>query len=160
MVSTFMKYMILIIIFATDPPTIELSTTEIDAVEGQNITLTCTATNDVDSPYDAQVSWLGPTGQVITNNNRNFYISNIKLENVVTSALKMKPINHKQTGINKCIATNHPSSSTEMNFTITVECKYIAISKYHYVYMYSYNNIYCTYLCYLSRCTNYSYNSI
>ena len=107
----------------TDPPTIELSTTEIDAVEGQNITLTCTATNDVDSPYDAQVSWRGPTGQVITNNNRDFYISNIKIGNVVTSALKMKPINHKQTGVNKCIATNHPSSSTEMNFIVTVECK-------------------------------------
>ena len=92
-------------------------------MEGQNITVTCTATNDIDSPYDAKVSWLGPTGQAITNNNRNFYISNIKLENVVTSALKMKPINHKQTGVNKCIATNHPDSSNEMSFTITVECK-------------------------------------
>ena len=91
-------------------------------MEGQNITLTCTATNDDDSPYDAQISWIDPTGKVISSNNREFYISNIKLGNVVTSALKMRPINHKQTGVNKCRATNHPSSSTEMNFTVTVEC--------------------------------------
>ena len=106
-----------------DPPTIELSSTTVDAVEGQNVTLTCTATNDADSPYDAQVSWIGPTGQVVSNNNRDIYISNIRIGGVVTSALKMMPINHKQTGVNKCRATNHPSSSNEMNFTVTVECK-------------------------------------
>jgi len=106
----------------TDPPTIKLSTTKIDAVEGQNITLTCTATNDVDSPYEIKVTWLGPTGQTIENNDRNFYISNIKIGSVVTSALKMIPINHKQTGINKCRATNHPDSSSEINFNVMVEC--------------------------------------
>ena len=108
--------------YYVDPPSIELSSTKVDAVEGQNITLTCTATNDDDSPYDAQISWIDPTGRVISSNNREFYISNIKLGNVITSALKMRPINHKQTGVNKCRATNHPSSSTEMNFTVTVEC--------------------------------------
>ena len=106
----------------TDPPTIKLSSTKIYAVEGQNITLTCTATNDVDSPYGVQVSWFGPTGQVVENNNRNIYISNIKIGNVVTSALKMNPVNRSQTGINKCRATNHPNSGTEMNFTVSVEC--------------------------------------
>ena len=111
-------------VLLTDPPKVELSSTKVDAVEGQNVTLTCTATNDDDSPYGAQVSWVGPNGQAIVNNNKDFYISNIKIENVVTSALKMRPINHKQTGVNKCRATNHPSSSTEMEFTITVECMY------------------------------------
>lgn len=101
-------------------------------MEGQNITLTCTTTNDADSPYDAQVSWFGPTGKVIESNNKDFYISNIRIGDVVTSALKMKPINHKQTGINKCRATNHPSSSTEMNFTVTVECK--PLSKLYTIY--------------------------
>ena len=62
-------------------------------------------------------------GQVIQSNDRDFYISNIRIGNVVTSALKMKPISHKQTGVNKCRATNHPSSSTEMDFTVKVECK-------------------------------------
>ena len=114
---------VLNIFLQTDPPTIELSTPKIDAVEGQNITLTCTATNDVDSPFIAQITWLGPMGQVIQSNDRDFYISNIRIGNVVTSALKMKPINHKQTGVNKCRATNHPSSSTEMDFTVKVECK-------------------------------------
>ena len=111
-----------VLFLPTDPPTIELSTTKIDAVEGQNIALTCTATNDVDSPFDVQVTWIGPMGQVIQSNNKDIYISNIKIGDVVTSALKLRPINHKQTGVNKCRATNHPSSSTEMDFTVKVQC--------------------------------------
>ena len=109
------------------PPTIELSSTKVDGVEGHNTTLTCTATNDVDSPYDTHIDWFGPTGQVIENNQDDIYISVIKIDNVMTSALKFHPINHTQAGINRCKASNHPNSTNEMNVSIAVECTYIAI---------------------------------
>ena len=96
------------------PPTIELSSTKVDGVEGHDMTLTCTATNDVDSPHDTHITWFGPTGQVIENNHDDVYISVIKIDNVMTSALKFQPINHTQAGINKCKASNHPNSSNEM----------------------------------------------
>ena len=104
------------------PPTIELSSTKIDGVEGRNITLTCTATNDINSPYDMHITWFGPSGQVIESNNEDIYISTIKIDHVMTSALKFKPIYHKQAGINKCKAYNHPNSTSEMNVSIAVEC--------------------------------------
>ena len=106
----------------TGPPTIELSSTKVDGVEGYDITLTCTATNDVDSPYDTHINWIGPTGQTIESNHDDIYISIITINTVMTSALKFKPINHTQAGINKCRASNHPDSSNEMNVTIAVEC--------------------------------------
>ena len=90
------------------------------------MTVTCTATNDVDSPYDTHITWIGPTGQVIESND-GILISNIKIDNVMTSALKFEPINHTQAGISKCKATNHPNSSNEMNIAITVECKLLCI---------------------------------
>ena len=106
------------------PPMIELSSTKVDGVEGHDMTLTCTATNDIDSPYDTHIDWLGPTGQVIENNQDDIYISVIKIDNVMTSALKFHPINHTQAGINKCKVSNHPNSTNEMNVSIAVECKY------------------------------------
>ena len=104
------------------PPTIELSSIIIDGVEGHDMTVTCTATNDADSPYNTHITWFGPTGQVIKSNDE-ISISNIEIDNVMTSALKFEPINHTQAGINKCKATNHPNSSSEMNVVVTVECK-------------------------------------
>ena len=109
------------------PPTVELSSTKVDGVEGHNMTVTCTATNDVDSPYDTHITWFGPTGQVIESSDE-ISISNIEIDNVMTSALKFEPINHTQAGINKCKATNHPNSSKAMNVVITVECKYVLIT--------------------------------
>ena len=109
-------------IYYIGPPTLELSSTKVAGVEGHDTTVTCTATNDVDSPYDTLISWFGPTGQVIESNDE-ISISNIEIDNVMTSALKFEPINHTQAGINKCKATNHPNSSNEMNVVITVECK-------------------------------------
>ena len=87
------------------------------------MTVTCTATNDVDSPYDIHITWFDPTGDVIESNN-DISISNVEIDNVMTSALKFEPINHTQAGINKCKATNHPNSSREINVVITVECMY------------------------------------
>ena len=104
------------------PPSVTLSSTNVDAIEGHEMILICTATNDAESPYDANIVWYGPTGQVIENN-ENISVTNIKTGITLTSALKFKPINHKQTGMNKCKASNHPSTSNEANFTITVECK-------------------------------------
>ena len=92
------------------------------------MTVTCTAMNDVDSPYDTHITWFGPNGQVIESND-DISISNIKIDNVMTSALKFEPINHTQAGINKCKATNHPNSSSEMNVVVTVECKLRITSK-------------------------------
>ena len=92
------------------------------------MTVTCTATNDADSPYDTHITWFGPTGQVIESND-DVSISNIKIDNVMTSALKFEPINHTQAGISKCMATNHPNSSNEMNVVVTVECKLCITSK-------------------------------
>lgn len=104
------------------PPTIELSSTKVDGVEGHNMTLTCTATNDKNSPYDTHITWFGPTGQVIENNDDDIYISVIEIDNVKTSALRFNPINHTQAGMNKCKVSNHPNSSSEMNVSIAVEC--------------------------------------
>jgi len=95
-------------------------------VEGHNMTLTCTATNDVNSPYNTHITWFGPTGKVIESNNKDIDITNIEIDNVMTSALKFKPINHTQVGINKCKASNHPNSFNEMNISVTVECTYVS----------------------------------
>ena len=108
-------------IFCLGPPSIVLSSTNVNAIEGHEITITCTVTNDADSPYDAHITWFGPTGQEIENA-ENVAITNFKLGDVITSAIKFKPINHTQTGINKCKTYNHPNSLNETNFTITVEC--------------------------------------
>ena len=106
------------------PPIVELSSTKVDGVEGHDMTLTCTATNDVDSPYDTHITWYGPTGEVIESNDDYIYISVYEIDNVMTSALKFKPINHTQAGINKCKASNHPNSSNEMDVSVEVECKF------------------------------------
>jgi len=99
------------------------------------MTLICTAVNDAESPYDAKIVWYGPTGRVIENND-NISVTNVKTGITLTSALKFKPINHKQTGMNKCKASNHPSSSNEANIRITVECKSHKLLKlYTYVFL-------------------------
>jgi len=104
------------------PPSITSPTTEVEAIEGYELILTCAATNDIKSPYNADISWYGPQGEVIKEND-NVDISAINIENVLTSALKFKSVNHTLTGVSKCKASNHPMSSSEFNFTITVECK-------------------------------------
>ena len=103
------------------PPSITSPTTEIDVVESHELILTCAATNDLKSPFNADISWYGPQGEILEENN-NIDISAIKIENVLTSALKFKSVNHTLTGVSKCKAFNHPMSSSEFNFTITVEC--------------------------------------
>jgi len=105
------------------PPSITSPNTEIDTIEGHELILTCAATNDIKSPFNADISWYGPQGEVIEESNNNIDISAIKIENVLTSALKFKSVNHTLTGVSKCKASNHPMSSSEFNFTITVECK-------------------------------------
>ena len=108
--------------YIAGPPSITSPTTEIDVVEGQELILTCAATNDIKSPYDVDILWYGPQGKVIEENN-NIDIPAIKIENVLTSALKFKTVNRTLTGVSKCKAFNHPNSSSEFNFLITVECK-------------------------------------
>lgn len=108
--------------YHSGPPSVALSSTNMDAIEGHEMTLTCTATNNAESPYDANIAWYGPTGQVIKYN-ENITVTNIKIGTTLTSTLKFNSINHKQTGINKCRASNHLNSSNEVNFTITVQCK-------------------------------------
>ena len=104
------------------PPSITSPSTQIEVIEGHELILTCAATNDIKSPFNADISWYGPQGELIKETDKNIDISAIKIENVLTSALKFKSVNHTLTGVSKCKASNHPMSSSEFNFTITVEC--------------------------------------
>jgi len=110
-------------IYNIGPPTITSPYTKFDIVEGQELILTCTATNDVKSPFNADISWYGPQGENIKATDKNIDQSSIKIKNVLVSALKFKSVNHTLTGVSKCKASNHPNSLSEFNFTITVECK-------------------------------------
>ncbi|XP_065894569.1 hemicentin-1-like [Dysidea avara] len=103
------------------PPSITSPSTQIEVIEGHELILTCAATNDIKSPFNADISWYGPQGELIKETDKNIDISAIKIENVLTSALKFKSVNHTLTGVSKCKASNHPMSSSEFNFTITVE---------------------------------------
>ena len=46
-------------------PVVVLTSTEVNGIQEHDITLTSTETNDVDSPYNTQITWFGPTGEVI-----------------------------------------------------------------------------------------------
>ena len=93
------------------------------SLEGDQVNLTCSATNDVDAIHSLQINWykgnklLIPNGKSIKLNNKTDTASR-----QLNSTLQYGSVNRTDDGVYTCRAFNHDDSFSESKTNLTIEC--------------------------------------
>ena len=105
------------------PPVISFITNSTVSLEGNNVNLTCKATNDPDAVNALQVHWY--KGDIIIKDDGSNIVEMLSDKNrTIKSVLLFEPVNHSHDGVYRCRAFNHPLSYSEAKVNLTVECKF------------------------------------
>ena len=92
--------------------------------EGESVSSSCTATNDIDSNETLQVQWYNSSGILVKSIEPYVIIhNNILVSGKVQSVLSFNPANTSHGGSYTFRASNHPQSYVEAKVNLTVECK-------------------------------------
>ena len=93
---------------------------KIHIVLGENLQITCTATNDQDAPMKLMFSWRVPGDVVFNNITTDEYDSH-----TASSTLLINNVTHNHSGVYQCIVWNdeHRLSNSSKATTVTVEGK-------------------------------------
>ena len=93
------------------------------SLEGNKVSLVCTAINDVDAIHSLQISWYKGNKSVISN--RKHILFHNKPDNVsrqLSSTLLFDPVSRTDDGEYTCQAFNHNDSFSEAKTNLSVQC--------------------------------------
>ena len=93
--------------------------------EGNKVTLTCDAINDVDAIDPLTVVWYSPNGVQLKSDGNKIVIYNEadQVTDRIKLFLLLDPVNRTNDGEYTCHAFNNKECYTESNANLTVECK-------------------------------------
>ena len=96
------------------------------SLEGSKVILSCNATNDPDAVHPLQIYWYNSDGEQVTSNGEDVLVHNHTDpdSDQLQSMILFNHVNYSDDGTYTCRAFNDPNSTTDMNTTLTVECKY------------------------------------
>ena len=92
-------------------------------LEGDEVTLTCTAISDVDAIHSLQINWYKGS-KLLAPNEKDIKLIN-KADNAsrqLNSILQFDSVNHADDGVYTCRAFNHIESFSELKANLTVQC--------------------------------------
>ena len=93
------------------------------SVEGDKVSLICSAINDVDANHSLQVKWYKENQLVIPDGKRIIVHNKIdKFSRQLNSTLLLDPVNRTDHGIYTFRAFNHPNCSSESRINLIVQC--------------------------------------
>jgi len=98
-------------LYVQGPPIINNVSDAITVKEGDKAYLTCSASNDVDSPYPLNFAW---------HNDRGIQLKSDGATDI--SVLLIDPVNIFNAGVYTCQAYNHPESIAEQQINLNVKC--------------------------------------
>ena len=104
------------------PPIVYCNYNHTVSVEGDKVSLICSAINDVDAIHSLQVNWY--KGNQLIPNETHVTIHN-KIDKTfrqLNSTLLLDPVNRSDHGIYTFRAINHPNCSSESRINLTVQC--------------------------------------
>ena len=105
------------------PPTVICINNHTVSVEGNKVSLTCTAINDIDANRSLQVNWYKGNQLVIPNGKRIIVHNKTdKTSRQLNSTLLLDPVHRSDHGIYTCRAFNHPDCHSDCIIPLTVHC--------------------------------------
>ena len=107
-------------------PSITYHSSEVVALEGDKLNLTCNATNDEDSVDPIHMSWYNGKQAFKPDGNHVIIYSKFdKNTDQLYSVLVFDPVNYSDDGEYICRAFNRPFCYTEKKINLTVECEFM-----------------------------------
>jgi len=93
--------------------------------EGNKVTLTCDAINDVDAINPLSVVWRNPNGSLLKTDDSKIVVYNLtdKITDQLKLFLLLDPVDRTDDGEYICHAFNDKECSTESKVNLIVECK-------------------------------------
>ena len=105
------------------PPIVYCINNHTVSVEGDKVSLICSAINDVDANHSLQVNWHKENQLVIPDGKRTIVHNKIdKFSRQLNSTLLLDPVNRTDHGIYTFRAFNHPNCSSESRINLIVQC--------------------------------------
>ena len=91
--------------------------------EGDKVSLTCNAVNDVDAIHPLQIYW-HKENKVVTPNKSHIILYNVtdNATRQLKSTLLLDPVNRTDDGVYTCRTFNRNDSFSESKTTLTVQC--------------------------------------
>ena len=89
---------------------------------GEELQITCTATNDEDAPMKLKFSWSTP-------NDIQFNVTITNNSHTATSTLHISTVTHNHGGVYQCIVRNdeHQANNVSVSSTVIVEGKNLSL---------------------------------
>ena len=105
------------------PPTVYCNKNHTVSVEGNKVSLTCTAINDIDAIHSLQVNWYKGNQLLIPNENRvTVHNKTDETSRQLNSTLLLDPVHRSDHGIYTFRAFNHPHCYSESKIELIVHC--------------------------------------
>ena len=96
------------------------------SLDGDKVSLLCTAVNDVHAYYSLQINWYKGNKHIIPDSKHiSLHNETVKDSRQLKSILIFDPVNSTDDGMYMCRAFNHPDLYSESKINLTIECELI-----------------------------------